>query len=232
MQIGKAIFLLCRTILAWKTAYHAGIYNRKMPALIIRSESIYEDQSFNAFDQSEEEFKGIRFIDCVFNACNFSSASFTQCTFNRCSFQNSDLSLLKVNGSTFSKIKFENSKLVGVNWTTASWYTTSASQLVRSINFEKCILNYVSFFGLNLPNMAFSNCIIVEADFSESVLKNADFSGADLKGSLFRKTDLTGANFTGAKNYQISPTDNTITHASFSLPEAFSLLECLDINIS
>jgi len=202
-----------------------------MAALQIRNDAIYEDQSFTAVDQPDKEFDGIRFIDCVFNVCNFSNTSFVRCTFNRCNFLNSDLSLLKVNGSTFSKIKFGNLKLVGVDWTTASWYNRSSSQLLRSIDFDKCILNYSSFFSLKLPNIKFNNCTIFEADFSESDLKNADFSGADLKGSLFRKTDLTSAIFVGAKNYQISPTDNTITHAAFSLPEAFSLLECLDIKI-
>lgn len=39
------------------------------------------------------------------------------------------------------------------------------------------------------------------------------------------------ANFIGARNYAIDPTQNTLKKAKFSLPEAMSLLRSLDIEL-
>ena len=73
------------------------------------------------------------------------------------------------------------------------------------------------------------NCAAVDVDFRECNLSNADFNGTDLSDSLFQGTNLTGANFKDAHNFQIDPANNILTKARFSLPEAMSLLYCMDI---
>lgn len=64
------------------------------------------------------------------------------------------------------------------------------------------------------------------ADFSERDFRNTDF-----EKSIFSKTNLYKVNFKGAKNYYIDIKNNNIKKAKFSLPEALSLLDTLDIEI-
>lgn len=90
---------------------------------------------------------------------------------------------MRIKDSTFINAKFEDSKIVGVNWT--------------------------------------------EADLAQADCRKTDFSR-----SRFMHTDLSGADFRDAKNYIIHPALNKLSKAKFSLPEAMSLLYCLDIVIS
>jgi len=66
-------------------------------------------------------------------------------------------------------------------------------------------------------------------DFREADLAKTNFDGTDLSESLFLNTNLSKADFSGAKNYAISPEKNTLKGAKFSLPEAMSLLFNLDL---
>jgi len=70
-----------------------------------------------------------------------------------------------------------------------------------------------------------------EVDFREADLSDAEFSGTDLSGSIFINTILDGADFRRASDYNISPTENSISKAVFSLPEAMSLLYSMDIRL-
>jgi fluoroquinolone resistance protein len=51
----------------------------------------------------------------------------------------------------------------------------------------------------------------------------------DFSNSRFQHTNLTEADFTGATNYAIAASLNTLKKTKFSLPEAMSLLYSLDI---
>ena len=75
------------------------------------------------------------------------------------------------------------------------------------------------------------NCEAKEVDFTETDLSEGRFNGTDFERSVFSKTNLTKANFSGAVNYSIDPRYNTLKKTHFSLPEALSLLSCLDIVI-
>ncbi len=136
----------------------------------------------------------------------------------------------------FTNTRFEDSKIIGVNWAKASWGKASSGkseihQLLRSIDFFNCVINYASFTGLNLIGIELRKCIARDVDFSDANLTRTNCSFTDFANSQFRHTDLTEADFTGALNYFIQPHLNTLTKARFSLPEALSLLYNLDIEI-
>lgn len=173
----------------------------------------------------------IEFLDCEFNDCDFSETLFENCDFKNCKFINCDLSLIKVNKSTFKNIVIKNSKTIGIIWPTAAWGKKEGFQLFKAIDFIDSVLNYSSFAGLELENLQIKNCIAKEVDFSEANLTNGNFKGTDFEKSIFRKTNLEKANFIGAKNYTISPTLNKISNAKFSMPEAIALLYSMDIEI-
>ena len=194
-------------------------------------EDFYEDQVFRKLTLENEDVAAVTFYDCSFTNCNFAESTFRSCTFRGCTFENCDLSLTKVDDSKFINTVFEHSKIIGVNWVNASWGKNDLHQLLKSIDFIDCVLNYSIFMGLTLEKMLVKKCIARGVDFSEANLKRADCSFSDFTDSQFRHTDLTETDFRGATNYFIKPDLNTLKKTKFSLPEAMSLLYNLDIEI-
>ena len=86
--------------------------------------------------------------------------------------------------------------------------------------------------GLKIPDLVIKNSQAQEVNFADAILHRAQFQDSDFHKALFNKTNLTEANFQDAKNYSISIKENTLKKATFSLPEAISLLETLDIKLT
>jgi len=194
-------------------------------------ENFYDNHVFKGVKNEHGEVDEVTFIDCSFNNCSFTETIFRACKFQGCAFTKCDLNLIKVDNSTFTNTTFENSKIVGVNWVKASWGERGMHQLLKSIDFTNCVLNYSTFMGLNLEKVLIKKCTARDVDFSEANLKQADCSFTDFTNTKFRHTDLTETNFRGATNYFIQPQLNTLKKTRFSLPEAISLLYNLDIEI-
>lgn len=186
----------------------------------------YTNENFKKLRFEASRVSKKEFYECVFSKCSLRETTFKDCKFIDCTFEDSDLSLINVQGSTFTDTKFERSKVIGVNWTIAAW-----SKLVSEspISFHECVVDFSAFIGLSLRKIVFEKCVAQEVEFSEADLSDANFSGTDLTRSRFRKTNLTRANFESATNYSIDLSANKITKARFSLPEALSLLVGFDI---
>jgi uncharacterized protein YjbI with pentapeptide repeats len=194
-------------------------------------EDLYEDQVFKGISLDRQEVRGITFSGCTFIKCSFEEATFKACRFQDCAFKKCNLSLMKVDGSAFRNTKFDDSKVIGVNWVKASWGKAEIHQLLKSIDFYNCVLNYSSFMGLTLAKATIKKCIAREVDFSDANLTQANCAFTDSTNSQFRHTNLTQANFAGASNYMIQPHLNTLKKTRFSLPDAMTLLYNLDIEI-
>jgi fluoroquinolone resistance protein len=190
------------------------------------SKAEYEGAIFKNVKLESSQISNKEFYECTFITCSFRETTFKACKFIDCTFQNSDLSLASFSGTSFQKTSFERSKVIGVNWTIAAW---SRFQSESPIRFHECVIDFSAFIGLKLRKISVTKCSAQEVEFSDADLTNANFSGTDLAKSRFRKTNLTRANFEDATNYSIDVTNNTITKARFSLPEALSLLNGLDI---
>ncbi len=132
--------------------------------------------------------------------------------------------------STFRDVVFEQSKVVGVNWTEATWGLKGG--ILNSITFEESTLNYSTFIGIGLRGIKIKKCVAKDVDFADADLTGADFRETDLTDSRFLHSNLTGADFRNARGYAISPTLNTLKKTQFSLPEAMALLYGLDIILS
>jgi fluoroquinolone resistance protein len=191
----------------------------------------HEDEIFKGLAWDNEELRGLTFANCTFNKCSFKEAAFRACRFQHCTLTRCDLSLATVDACTFSNTRFQDSKLIGIDWTKAAWGKKEIHRLLKALDFYGCVLNYSSLLGLTLAGAAIQKCIAKEVDLSEANLSQADCTYTDFAGSQFRHTDLTEADFTGATNYAINPQLNTLKKTKFSLPEALSLLYSLDIEI-
>jgi len=195
---------------------------------MIQSESEYSDQVFKNLDMPGVKVSSTTFLDCTFERCIWVEAIFQSCRFVDCHFRNCDCSLFQVPGSTFSSVRFENTKLLGMNWSLADWPEIGIGD-PPTIN--KCSLNHSTFLGVHLGAVKLRRSEAINVDFREAVLSGSDFAFTDLKDSLFQSTDLIGADFRYARNYHIDPSKNKITKAKFSLPEAMALLYSMDIDI-
>ena len=82
---------------------------------------------------------------------------------------------------------------------------------------------------LDLTRSQITNCIAKETYFAETNLSKSNLTHTDFIDSKFFHTNLTRADFSGAKNYFVVYSENTLKKTKFSMPEALSLLHGLDI---
>ncbi|MBN1313009.1 MAG: pentapeptide repeat-containing protein [Anaerolineae bacterium] len=192
----------------------------------IQSGTTYTDEFFEALDAEGGQISSCEFYDCRFERCSFVEAAFLDCRFVNCQFQHCDLSMMNIEGSSFSSTQFEHSKVLGIDWTRGAW---PEIQVKGPLVFKECVLTHSTFIGLAMKEAQYLACVARNVDFREATLAKADFSDTDLSGSHFINTDLREADFRSAYNYQINPAQNKIDKAKFTLPEAMSLLYSLDI---
>jgi uncharacterized protein YjbI with pentapeptide repeats len=193
---------------------------------LLNAERSHESTTFKALTLQGEEVSGVDFYDCVFEGCAFVEVTFKDCKFVDCLFNVCDLSLACVEDSAFTNVRFESSKVIGIDWTRAYWPRIGGRQ---TLGFADCALNFSTFIGLDLKGIEIRNCVARDVDFSEARLVRANLRGTDFSESRFLETDLTEADFTRATNYAVDAGRNRLKRTKFSLPEAISLLRSLDI---
>jgi uncharacterized protein YjbI with pentapeptide repeats len=185
------------------------------------NEAFYNDKRFEEEIHDGKKITGVEFYKCHFYKCSFKEATFTECSFEQCVFEECDLSLIKINKTTFSGVHIKSSKAIGVIWSDAI--------NAFAVDFTGSNIHYGNFAGKQLKKIKFINCNLAEADFSDCNLSQAVFTGSDLSNARFVQSDLTQTNFIDAVNYSIDVNINKIKKAKFKLPEALSLLYSLDI---
>jgi len=189
---------------------------------------VYLSKQFAELKCAGHEINSVEFEECTFEGCDFSEAIFKDCKFIDCQFTNCNLSLVKFDQSRFTDVIFEDSKVIGVDWTKATWPSIA---LGSPFKFIKCIISDSTFFGLSLKEIVIEECKAHDVDFREADFNEAILTYTDFSNSLFNETNLTQADFTEAVNYQIDIFLNDIKGAKFSRYEALSLLDSLEIEL-
>ena len=187
------------------------------------TKKLYYREKFVKTVLTEERIQARVFEECEFNNCSFTGCKFESCKFLNCKFNECDLSSVIPMGCHFTDVRFLRCKAIGIDWTKA--------QKMRDISFIECLINYSNFTLLKLPKLKMIKCEAKEVTFIETDLSDGDFKSTDFEKSTFFKTDLTNADFGKAINYFIDIKTNTLKKTHFSLPEAMSLLNALDIII-
>jgi uncharacterized protein YjbI with pentapeptide repeats len=188
----------------------------------------YVGKRFVGLDLAGQDHSGKEFEECEFKSCDLSDAILNQCKFLDCTFSDCNLSLAKVEHCKFRDVEFRDCKLIGINWTRASW-----PRLVMSspLKFYKCNIGDGNFFGLGLEEVVIEECKAHDADFREANMREANCSHTDFTNSLFGRTNLSGADFSEATNYDIDVFNNEIRKAKFTRYEALRLLDSLEIEL-
>ena len=188
----------------------------------------YFTKNFKGLNLSGQTFDNREFEDCTFRECDFSDALLKGCQFIDCEFIKCNMSVLKIVHSKFSAVTFTECKLIGIDWTKASW---SEFAISAQLKFYQCNINDCSFFGLNIPGLIMSGCKAHDVDFREGDFRKANFTDTDFSNSLFSQTSLANADFTSAIRYNIDVYLNDINQARFSRFEAINLLSSLGIEL-
>lgn len=176
----------------------------------------------------EAELTGKVFENCSFARCSFVEAQIIGCKFINCEFKACHLSAVQIKNSSFMEVVFDECNLRGINWTKVKWPYIA---LTSPVQFYRSNISHSSFYELNLKEIIIEECKAHEVDFRGADLSNGSFMNTDFEGSLFMHCKLQAANFTDAINYHISPVDNDIRKAKFSMPDAVNLLRCFDVVI-
>jgi fluoroquinolone resistance protein len=203
----------------WQTAIPFRGYNITMDF----SKVVYYQEKLIKLSRTKEDIKSRVFEECEFSSCSFIDCRFENCKFLRCRFIECNLSAVIPMNCQFLEVEFSRCKVMGIDWTKA--------QRLQDLNFSECQINYSNFRLLKLPKIKMVKCEAKEVDFIETDLSEANFKKTDFEKSTFFKTNLTDADFTGATNYFIDIKTNILKRTRFSLPEALSLLNSLDIII-
>jgi uncharacterized protein YjbI with pentapeptide repeats len=195
----------------------------------IESGQQYRDRRFARITAHGQRYETVEFSGCRFDRCTFAQSTFYRCVFTECRFSICDMSGVQVPNSRWIDVAFKGSKLIGIDWTQVG--ESAVSKLLISLDCDECVLNYSSFFGMNLAGRSFTRCVAHEVDLREADLTGAILGGTDFAGALFHNTTLRRADLIDAINYMIDPTTNAIAKARFTLPEVLSLLRGFDIVI-
>jgi fluoroquinolone resistance protein len=185
------------------------------------NENAYYQEKFERFTMANEVVQSRAFEECEFIACSFIDCKFVKSKFLNCKFSDCILSAVVPMDCRFNDVHFLKCKVIGIDWTKA--------ENIRELDFTESQINYSSFKLLGLPKVKIVKCEAKEVDFTETDLSQGDFKNTDFEKSRFFKTNLTQADFKGARNYYIDARVNTLKQTRFSLPEALSLLDGLDI---
>ena len=188
----------------------------------------YVEQLFEKIEFSKERINSKEFIECIFQDCDFPETIFQNCKFKECTFRKCNLSLIKVIDCSFTNTLFEDSKIIGVNWSEVSW---AKVKLSCPITFLKCDISLSTFIGLDLRKIVIKECRAHDVAFRETDLTKAQLMGTDFTKSQFFETNLTKADLAKAKSYTIDIYQNKIAKAKFTLPEALSLLYTMGIEV-
>ena len=189
----------------------------------IQKDECFENIDFNGI-REVEDIRSKSFEKCTFTDCDFTNSDFSNSLFVDCRFANSNFRATKLSDTKLHNVDFDDCKILGLDF-------TQISTFIVKIGFRNSQILKCNFSLLELKESDFSDSCINQCDFFRTNAAKSNFSGSDLKGSIFENTDLTKADFTNAQNYSINPLINTIKHAIFTMPEAMTLLDSLEITI-
>ncbi|MFV0576794.1 MAG: pentapeptide repeat-containing protein [Vibrio sp.] len=193
-----------------------------------KSNEQYFDVCFSQCESSQDDFENIEFEECDFCDCDLSNSAFKNCKFINCQFKRCNLSLVSFSNTHLFGVRFLDSKLVGIDWTKATW---AVYHLDFELNFQRCIMNDVSFFGLTMNELVLDECKLHDADFREGNFSDSKMTFCDFTNSLFMRTNLQNVDFTESINYSINVLENQVKGAKFSRYEALNLLGSLGIEL-
>ncbi len=183
-----------------------------------------EDEIFNNINFKPDGLPNGEYEYCKFINCDFSDTSFSYSKFLECEFINCNLSMVSLSGVSFRNVVFKDCKMIGLKF-------DECNEFGIEFSFENCILDYSSFYQLEIPETVFKNSQLHEVDFTECNLRASVFDNCDLNMVRFIDAVIEYADFTTSYNYSIDLDLNKVKKAKFSLSGLSGLLDKYNIDI-
>ncbi len=179
----------------------------------------FENKDFSEQKLPSKEYDNCIFINCDFTNTDISVVSFLECRFDTCSFNKT------LNKKTsFQEVIFYSCKMLGMNF-------SNCSDFLFQVEFDRCHMDYTSFYDFPLKNTLFNHCSLKEVDFTAANISGAILNECDLYGAIFDTTIAENADFRSAINYIIDPERNKIRKAKFNISGVLGLLSKYDLEI-
>jgi uncharacterized protein YjbI with pentapeptide repeats len=169
----------------------------------------YTKIDFTKTNIKKGEYDNCTFVNCDFQSIHVSNIQFLECKFIDCNFSNAT-----IKETSFKEVNFINCKMIGLKF-------NEVHPFLLQMSFEKCQLNFSSFYQLKIQNTKFISCNLEEVDFTETLATDCIFENSNLQKSDFRM----------ALNFNINPEINRLKGAKFSSQNLFGLLSAYKIII-
>ncbi|UPL49118.1 pentapeptide repeat-containing protein [Hymenobacter sublimis] len=153
----------------------------------------------------EREFENYHFLNFDLSQSNLSGRLFSECRFENCNLAGTSLA-----NTSLQNVAFDGCKLLGLPFEVCR-------DMLFSVHFDRCQLDYASFAGKAMPNTRFVDCSLREASFTQTDLTGAVFQNCQLERAVFLHTTLSGADFRTAHNVLLDPEVNELKDARFAL---------------
>ncbi len=195
-----------------------------MSAQRIQTEAAFEDETFSDLNLQAADLRGKEFYRCTFSNCTLQESHWGRARLEACVFTGCDLTRAKFADTSLREVRFEGSKLMGIDWTDVGTFP--------EVTFEGSNLRYCTFAGLSLRKTSFLNCTALEMNFIDTDLSESDFSGSDISGSNFRGCTLTKTDFGGAQGVFIDPTRNRVKATRIPVDAAVNYAQTLGLVVA
>lgn len=194
-----------------------------MSARLLAEES-FENETFKGLDLRGAALGDKEFYRCVFENCHLQESNWKNSKLEACVFRGCDLTRAQLLHTGVRGVQFEDSKLMGVDWSALSPHP--------ELGFANCNLRYASFLRVNLCKTSFARCSVREANFQESDLTEAEFGGADLSGSNFRGCTLRHTDFSGTTGVFFEPSKNKVKDTRVPVEMAVMLAQSFGLVVA
>ncbi|MET0403370.1 MAG: pentapeptide repeat-containing protein [Cystobacter sp.] len=189
----------------------------------LQQEDAFEHLTFADLELTGVVLRQKEFYQCTFQRSQFQESQWYGCKFEDCTWMDCDLTRAKFPHTALRGVRFEGSKLMGIDWSTVSSNP--------EVTFERCVLRYASFVGLSLRKTDVLRCAAQEANFFDLDLTDANFEGTELTGSNFRGCTLTRTDFSQSVGLLLDPARNRLKDTQVPLATAVSLAESLGMRV-
>lgn len=182
------------------------------------------DQTFENKNFTNQKLPAKEYDNCTFMNCDFSKTDMSVVTFLECKFDTCNFNETMLKETSFQDIVFMDCKLLGANF-------SICNNFLFAVEFNRCNLDYVSFYSFNIKKTLFRNCSMKEIDFTETILTGSQLDNCDLTGAIFEKTIAEKVDFRTANNFVIDPEINNLKKARFTTSGLVGLLTKHDLEV-
>ncbi|WP_020600827.1 pentapeptide repeat-containing protein [Spirosoma panaciterrae] len=185
----------------------------------------YYDQIFEPLTSDIAKWAGQEFEQCTFRKLDLTQAVLNSASFVDCRFEACNLTRAQLKNTKLYDVRFTNCQLTHIDF-------GQCNPFGFHVDFQTCQLDYTVFLNRKLKKASFIDCSIREAFFLNCELVGTLFTNCNLELTKFEGNDLSQVDFSSSYNLIISPEDNKLKKARFSLHNLPGLLTKYDLVIN